>query len=72
MLGRSGVRKGDLNGFLSVFVASFSLRRLACGVDIVTHAAALVGCSAQILRSKFGGVSVVYLQMTIVIDGRRE
>lgn len=35
MLGRSGVRKGDLNGFLSVFVASFSLRRLACGVDIL-------------------------------------
>ena len=35
MLGLSGVRKGDLNGFLKVSEASFSLRRLACGVDIV-------------------------------------
>lgn len=42
MLGLSGVRKGDLNGFFSVFVASFSLRRLACGVDILACAAALV------------------------------
>jgi hypothetical protein len=41
MLGRSGVRKGDLNGFLSVFVASFSRRRLACGVDILVCAVAL-------------------------------
>jgi hypothetical protein len=41
MLGLSGVRKGDLNGFLSVFVASFSLRRLACGVDILACAVAL-------------------------------
>ena len=36
MLGLSGVRKGDLNGLLKVSEASFSLRRLACGVDIVT------------------------------------
>lgn len=35
ILGLSGVRKGDLNGFLKVSEASFSLRRLACGVDIV-------------------------------------
>ena len=35
MLGLSGVRKGDLNGLLKVSEASFSLRRLACGVDIV-------------------------------------
>lgn len=35
MLGLSGVRNGDLNGLLSVFAASFSRRRLACGVDIV-------------------------------------
>jgi hypothetical protein len=41
MLGLSGVRKGDLNGFFSVFVASFSLRRLACGVDMLVCAAAL-------------------------------
>lgn len=41
MLGLSGVRKGDLNGFFKVSVASFSLRRLACGVDILTFAASL-------------------------------
>lgn len=41
MFGLSGVRKGDLNGFFKVFVASFSLRRLACGVDILGCAAAL-------------------------------
>lgn len=35
ILGLCGVRKGDLNGFLKVSEASFSLRRLACGVDIV-------------------------------------
>lgn len=40
MLGLSGVRKGDLNGFFNVFVASFSLRRLACGVDILARTAA--------------------------------
>lgn len=34
VLGFNGVRKGDLNGFWSVFAASFSRRRLACGVDI--------------------------------------
>lgn len=34
MLGFRGVRNGDLNGLLSVFAASFSRRRLACGVDI--------------------------------------
>jgi hypothetical protein len=34
MLGFNGVRNGDLNGFWSVFVASFSRRRFACGVDI--------------------------------------
>lgn len=34
MLGFNGVRKGDLNGFCSVFAASFSRRRFACGVDI--------------------------------------
>jgi hypothetical protein len=32
--GLKGVRKGDLNGFCSVFVASFNRRRFACGVDI--------------------------------------
>jgi hypothetical protein len=41
MFGLSGVRKGDLNGFFNVFVASFSLRRLTCGVDILGCAAAL-------------------------------
>lgn len=41
ILGLSGVRNGDLNGFLSVLEASFSLRRLACGVDILACAAAL-------------------------------
>ena len=55
MLGRSGVRKGDLNGFLSVFVASFSRRRLACGVDILTCAAALGNRSVQVRGMKLGG-----------------
>lgn len=32
--GLNGVRKGDLNGLCSVLAASFSRRRLACGVDI--------------------------------------
>lgn len=41
MLGLSGVRNGDLNGLFKVFVASFSRRRLACGVDILICAAAL-------------------------------
>lgn len=41
VVGLSGVRKGDLNGFFKVLVASFSLRRLACGVNILTRAAAL-------------------------------
>lgn len=36
-LGFSGVRKGDLNGFWSVFVASFNRRRLACGVDMLAR-----------------------------------
>lgn len=40
MLGLTGVRKGDLNGFFKVVEASFSLRRLACGVDIVIYTAA--------------------------------
>jgi hypothetical protein len=40
MFGLTGVRKGDLKGFFSVFVASFSLRRFACGVDILRCAAA--------------------------------
>lgn len=34
MLGFNGVRKGDLNGLCSVFAASFSRRRFACGVDM--------------------------------------
>jgi hypothetical protein len=41
MLAFSGVRKGDLNGFLSVFVASFSRRRFAVGVDICAAVGAL-------------------------------
>ena len=61
MLGRSGVRKGDLNGFLSVLVASFSLRRLACGVDILICAAALGDCSVQVRGVRFGGANVVCL-----------
>jgi hypothetical protein len=40
-LGFSGVRKGDLNGFWSVLVASFSRRRLACGVDMLACIVAL-------------------------------
>jgi hypothetical protein len=48
MLGFSGVRKGDLNGFLSVFVASFSRRRFACGVDIFAGAGALVVLSPML------------------------
>ena len=40
-LGFNGVRNGDLNGLWSVFAASFSLRRLACGVDILAAIQAL-------------------------------
>jgi hypothetical protein len=39
--GLNGVRKGDLNGFCSVLVASFSRRRFACGVDIFAGKRAL-------------------------------
>jgi hypothetical protein len=49
MLGFNGVRKGDLNGFWSVFVASFSRRRFACGVDIF---AAVVALSSEGLFSR--------------------
>lgn len=42
ILGLKGVRKGDLNGFWSVFVASFNRRRLACGVDIFAVSVTLV------------------------------
>jgi hypothetical protein len=41
MVGFNGVRKGDLKGFLSVFVASFNRRRFACGVDIFAAVGAL-------------------------------
>jgi hypothetical protein len=41
MPGFRGVRNGDLNGLWSVFAASFSRRRLACGVDILGCAEAL-------------------------------
>lgn len=52
-LGLSGVRKGDLNGFFNVLVASFSLRRLACGVDIPKCTAALrVVCARIYVREK--------------------
>lgn len=50
MFGLSGVRKGDLNGFFKVLAASFSLRRLACGVDILDGAAAL-----RVLRCQVRG-----------------
>lgn len=52
MLGLSDVRKGDLNGFFRVFVASFSLRRLACGVDILAFAAALKMVWSQLRRNE--------------------
>jgi hypothetical protein len=42
MLGFKGVRNGDLNGFWSVLVASFSRRRFACGVAIFVTVDALV------------------------------
>lgn len=50
MLGLSGVRKGDLNGFFKVFAASFSLRRLACGVDMLDGAAALGVIRSQVRK----------------------
>jgi hypothetical protein len=64
ILGRSGVRKGDLNGFLSVFVASFSLRRLACGVDILVCLAALKECGVQKLGDEVWWGEVVCLLVT--------
>ena len=51
MLGFNGVRNGDLNGFWSVFVASFSRRRFACGVDIFAGVWALV----SVVNSRSGG-----------------
>jgi len=51
MLGFNGVRNGDLNGFWSVFVASFSRRRFACGVDIFAGVWALVAA----INSRSGG-----------------
>jgi len=52
MLGFNGVRKGDLNGFWSVFVASFSRRRFACGVDIFAALGALE-CSGITCRQSW-------------------
>ena len=40
--GLNGVRNGDLNGFCSVLVASFSRRRFACGVDMFAYTVALI------------------------------
>jgi hypothetical protein len=42
MPGFNGARNGDLNGLCSVFAASFSRRRLACGVDISDCTSALI------------------------------
>jgi hypothetical protein len=39
--GFNDVRNGDLNGLWSVFIASFSRRRFACGVDIFAGTVAL-------------------------------
>lgn len=52
MLGFSGVRKGDLNGLCSVLVASFSRRRLACGVDIFAVMVALVRESIDVEQAQ--------------------
>jgi hypothetical protein len=41
MPGLTGVRNGDLNGFWSVLVASFSRRRLTFGVDMFAGRVAL-------------------------------
>lgn len=66
MLGLSGVRKGDLNGFFKVFVASFTLRRLACGVDILACAAALRGLAVnKVNETQRGGVILVRLSTTV-------
>ena len=54
MLGFNGVRKGDLNGFWSVFVASFNRRRFACGVDIFAAFGALE-CSGITCKAVLGG-----------------
>ncbi len=59
MFGLSGVRKGDLNGFLKVLEASFSLRRLACGVDILACTAALGSVRCSLLIRAGVGVKVV-------------
>ena len=42
MPGFNGVRNGDLKGLWSVFAASFSRRRFACGVDMFAGTGALV------------------------------
>lgn len=56
--GFNGVRKGDLKGLWSVFEASFSRRRLACGVDMISNTlplAALVRCKELAVIIKVGG-----------------
>ena len=63
MLGFNGVRKGDLNGFWSVFVASFNRRRFACGVDIFAALGALE-CSGITCKAVLDVVSAVRIAMS--------
>lgn len=71
VVGFEGVRNGDLNGLCSVFVASFSRRRLASGVDMSTFAVAL-----ETSRSVRAGWVVVRvdggLQVSNDFDGKRK
>jgi hypothetical protein len=59
--GFNGVRKGDLKGLWSVFLASFNRRRLACGVDMISELHPLTavtemqitGCDAYAWRERW-------------------
>jgi hypothetical protein len=76
MLGFSGVRKGDLNGFWSVLVASSSRRRFACGVDILAIEAAFVlpimsATTVWVLGSEHGRAAMSSVAFCDAFLGRR-
>jgi hypothetical protein len=51
----NGVRKGDLKGLWSVFDASFSRRRFACGVSMFSANCALRRSCLSVLRRAMCG-----------------
>lgn len=55
VLAFSGVRNGDLNGLCSVLVASFSRRRLACGVDMAAALQTLTANAEKKVDHRYDG-----------------